>query len=738
MKKGFKKNIRGLSDKRGRDERLKLNFFKKIAVSTIFFAIAVPMGGLFINGSDRKGFNSLSWPTILGLGGAVYLMVIFLLYGGYSKRRRTRPYAEHGTSSIMTEKELPEFERYFFYDPVIVGDYIENLETKYDDMELKTVCTRGKGQWVRIKRDKGLYKRCFLNAQIMGQGIYLSMNCKFINRNLNTLTIGGSGQGKSYSELLPNALNANCNYVFTDPSGEILQKIGKFLEESGYRIRVFNVDDFSLSQKYNPLAYVSTEKDYNTLVDALNKNIKPDKKSGGQNEFFDDAKDSLICALVALLKELYPDEPRRQTLANVMELLRMATQEQGQNGMTTSVLDSMFSDLRQVNPRSYAARMWENFRVGGPKVCNEVIISAAAVFGRYFDTDDLAFLTSEDELHLEELAGEEKCALFLVIPQSTATYNFMVSMIYSQLFDIVMKKGKEWRERYQLSDPRLPRHLSFWLDEFANCGRIPNFLQLLSVVRKYNISINIIIQGMAQLKGMYPREEWESILANLDTMIYLGGMEPGTVKWLSEKLGKETIRQISASTGKGGSQNFSNTGRALMTADEIEQMSRSHELIFISGCKPIRTRKYDLSEHPNYEKCGEANTDNNFDVALHFKTERIDYEALETARIKAEDIRGYDFRRVRVKEGVQRGELPQKQSENRGSLNQSALTEDEKKRREEARKRAASDLNQNPEDILFRYDLSNADVYAGYRADYEFGEENERQEDMMGMLMERR
>ena len=377
--------------------------------------------------------------------------------------------------------------------------------------------------------------------------------------------------------------------------------------------------------------------------------------------------------------------------------------------------------------------MWENFRVGGPKVCNEVIISAAAVFGRYFDTDDLAFLTSDDELRLEELAGEEKVALFLVIPQSTATYNFMVSMIYSQLFDIVMKMGKKWRERYRLSDPRLPRHLSFWLDEFANCGRIPNFLQLLSVVRKYNISINIIIQGMAQLKGMYPREEWESILANLDTMIYLGGMEPGTVKWLSEKLGKETIRQVSASSGRaGGSQNFSNTGRALMTPDEIEQMSRSNELIFISGCKPIRTKKYDLRKHPNYGQCGEANENNNFDAALYFKTEKIDYVALEEARVKKEDIEGYDFRRIRVKDGVKRGTLPVKGAE-KWSPDQSTLTEDEKKRRIAEREKAAQNLNQNPENLLYRVDLSNAKLYSGYRADYEFAGESE-EKDMMKKL----
>ena len=730
---------------RERQSRLRRGLRVRIMLSLIISLTVTGGAFWFFHMREGAGPEALSEIAIVLLGAACFVMGVFGAVFSYRRQSRIRPDGEHGTSSIMTEKELPEFQRHFFYDPVIVRRHVKGLRTEYDDMELKTVCRKGYGQWARMRKDKRLFRACFLNSQIMGQGVYLSMNCKFINRNLNTLTIGGSGQGKSYSELLPNALNANCNYVFTDPSGEILQKVGRFLRGKRYKIRVFNVENFSNSQRYNPLAYVNTEKDYNTLVDALNKNIKPDKKSGGPNEFFDDAKDSLICALVALLKELYPDEPERQTLSNVMELLRLATQVPGKEGEVTSALDAMFSDLRQVNPRSYAARMWENFRVGGPKVCNEVIISAAAVFGRFFDTDELAYLSSADELHLEELAGEEKCALFLVIPQSTATYNFMVSMIYSQLFDIVMRKGKEWRDRHRLSDPQIPRHLSFWLDEFANCGHIPNFLQLLSVVRKYNISINIIIQGMAQLKGMYPKDEWESILANLDTMIYLGGMEPSTVKWLSEKLGKETIRQISSSSGRGGgSTSFSNTGRALMTADEIEKMSRAHELIFISGCKPIRTRKYNLKEHPNFKRCGEADPANNFDAGRYFHIDRIDYAALERARIGREELENYDFGRIRVKEGVKRGE-PLKRAEKRteekvereasdaaggkaggkpaGSIariSEVRLSEEEKRRRIAVRERAGEDLNLDAEELLFRVDLNNAQVFSGFRADYEF------------------
>ena len=562
-----------------------------------------------------------------------FVWMIWFAYGfmDYEKKKNSRIGEEYGRSKLMGKGDMPKFRQMFFYDPKVCGG-----RTYFDKGELKTVC-------VRKRHGKKIFRECFKRAQILGQDVYLSMNAKFINRNLNTITIGGSGQGKSYSELFPNALNANANYVFTDPSGEILQKVGRFLKTQGYKIKVFNVDEFEHSMKYNPIAYVKSEKDLNVLVDAMIENINMGKKTHS-NEFFEKGAKSLECALIALLKELYPHEPEKQTFSNVMELLRMARQEEDLNtGSVSSTLDAIFEWLKSENPRSYACKMWENFRVGGEKVCNEIIISSAADLGRYFDNTDIAWLTSADELELEKLAGEEKVALFLIIPQSTKSYNFLVSMIYSQLFDIVTKAGKAWRDEKGLSDPQIPRHLSLWLDEFSNCGKIPNFLELLSVVRKYNISINIIVQGMAQLKGMYPKEEWEVILANLDTMIYLGGMEPSTVKWLSEKLGKETIKAFSYNRAKGGGESFQNVGRSLMTADEIEQMSRASELIFISGCKPIQTRKYDLKKHPNYKYSGEADASNNlsFYEVLEGVETKVDREKLDKWTVTEKEIKSF-------------------------------------------------------------------------------------------------
>ncbi|MBQ8007238.1 MAG: type IV secretory system conjugative DNA transfer family protein [Lachnospiraceae bacterium] len=670
-----------------RNEAYKKNFITKIVVTSIGGLTGGILIGYCLSGGDLgettvlEFVNTVTNPAYrdyLKVGaGAGFCFAVFgdlYAYTNYEKFKNRRPEEEHGSAKLMSPSEMRTFNQQFFYDPAICKKYDAfsglGFYSYYDRENLKKVC--------RQKRHrKKVTDECFLHSQILGQDVYISMNTKFINRNLNTLTIGGSGQGKSYSELFPNALNANCNYIFTDPSGEIYTKIGRFLEMMGYELKVFNVDEFNLSMKYNPIHYVVTEKDCNILVDALNKNIKPDKKAGGSNEFFDDAKDSLICALIALVIELYPvitipedatDEERKrleeqnaknrrkQTLSNVMELLRMARQEMDEEGNTTSTLDDMFEKLRQVNHRSYAAKMWENFKVGGTKVCNEVIISAAAVFGRFFDTDEIAWLTMEDELHLEDLASEKKCALFLVIPQDTKTYNFMCSMIYSQLFSIATKAGKKWRDDHNLENPTLPRHLSFWLDEFANIGKIPSFMELLSVVRKYNISINIIVQGMAQLKALYPKDEWEIILANLDEMIYLGGMEPSTVKWLSEKLGKETIKQLSNGyQAKTGSLNTQSIARNLLDPNEIEEMSRSHELVFISGCKPIRTRKYDLSGHPNFKYCGEADPRNNLNIRERFKDSRIDYELLDESIITEDDIRNYDFSKLYLKAGHKRG-----------------------------------------------------------------------------------
>lgn len=786
---------RKLTGKLDRKQKKKQELIKSLIFRTLVCVLLGAFVGLWLGGANLNNpstliqslmnsevsFDKMQLTLLAGALGA--LVADAYAYLDYEKKKNVKS-NEHGTSSLLTEKDLPWFNLQFFYDPAIVKKHEPKIKTHYDTENLKKVC-------LKTPKKQETYDECFANSQILGQDVYLSMNAKFINRNLNTITIGGSGQGKSYSELFPNTLNANSNYIFTDPSGEIYQKTGKFLESQGYKLKVFNVDEFNLSMAYNPIMYIRSEKDYNVLVDALvaNINIEKSGSSGGGNDFFDKAAKALDCALIALLRELYPIERENitaeaiayvreeqeeyktytddqlaeiviernkgmQTFSNVMNLLRMAEQEQDEDGNGSSTLDEMFEKLKKHNPRSYAAKMWDNFKVGGPKVCNEVIISSAADFGRFFNNTDIAWLTRKDELNLDELASEQKCALFLIIPQSTKTYNFLCSMCYSQLFDLVTKAGKKWRDDHHLENPALPRHLSFWLDEFANIGKIPSFLELLSVVRKYNISINIIIQGMAQLKGLYPKDEWEVILANLDSMIYLGGMEPSTVKWLAEKIGKETVREMSYSTGGKGSESYHNIASSLLTTDQIEQMPRSCEFVFISGCKPIQTKKYNLSEHPNYQYSGEASSENNLSLNDRYQDNKVDFEELDEYTLLEDEILNFDFSTIHKVEhsstGKRRKPIVQKEAESGDEPNKEKQEKDQENsqdsRREKSegfrnRRRMQQDgnclsdtekadrqreldhleehTNQRLNDVVKRYGITNFEVYNA-STNYEF------------------
>ena len=661
--------LSGKRDRRTRDK----NGFIKTAFFVGFVSIVVAFVGTFLfGGGDFKLFSDvniigmakfiISDPAfdrakgMYGLYAAFFFFLILFcyIYLDYEKKKNSRVGEEYGSSKLLTAKELKNFKRLFFYDPSIVKKYRRHARTVFDRDEYKTVCKR-------IPKGKRIERECFMNCKVLGKDVYMSMNTKFINRNLNMLIIGGSGSAKSVAGMFGNILMGSCNYIITDPSGEILKKMGHFLEDVKlYKIKVFNIDDFTKSMKYNPILYARTEKDINILVDAINRNIKPDLKSGKGDDFFDDAKDILMVSLIALVKELYPVEGKmnektrrrnrkKQTFKNIMRLLTMAKLEaeadiDGDGLNATSTLDTLFDKLYRHNPRSYAAACWKSFRTGSAKVCNEAIISACAVYSRIFNTDAVEWLTSEDELNLYDLASDEPCALFIVTPSSDISYNFLASMIYTQLFSIITKAGKEYAEENNLSNPALPRHVSFWLDEFANTGKIPQFLELLSVVRKYNISINVIIQAISQLKGMY-KDSWETIVGNMDAMLYLGGQEPGTVKMLSEKIGKETVKAHSYSLSKrnGDSESYHNISRSLLSPDEIEKMAKAYELVFITGCKPIQTKKYDITTHPNYKHSGLYSEKNNYDLSALIGDSTPDIKALDEAAITENEVRDFKF-----------------------------------------------------------------------------------------------
>lgn len=701
---------------------------------------------------------------------ALELWVIFALIGSFALfiycfkqyiiAINSRKDEEYGSSKFMEEKDMPEFRKNFFFDPKVVsqckGYKHVGEKTKWNKEELKKTIKNTRPLERELKKnpikpfDEGNREekaenspgyQCLLNSQILAQDIYLSMNCKYINRNLNSIIVGGSGQGKSFSGLLPNALNANANYVFSDPSGEIIKKVGKYLESQGYEIKLFNVENMRQSQRFNPFMYLEAEMDYNILVDAINRNIKDDRaKAGGSNEFFDDAKDSFLVAVIALIKEIYPDNPERWTFFNMMELIRMAEQKVNSDGVSaSSELDELFEKIGTANRRSYAYKMWRNFKVSGPKVCNEVLSSASSVYGKYFDNDEISNITMTDELNLRDIASNKKYALFISIPQNTGTYKWMASMVYSQLFMIIDKEGKRWSRENNLPDPRLPRHVSLWLDEFANTGKIPDFLTMLAVVRKYNVSINIIVQTLNQLKGMY-KDSWENIIGNCDSCIYLGGQAPGDLKIIAEKLGKETIKSHSYNEGKQSSQGYQNMGRDLMTTSEIQQMARAKELVFITGCKPFRARKYDLTQHPNYKYSGEYSPDNNYNLEL-FDND-LDIDLIEDNTIRPEDLVNMEFEQKEYGHKRKQAAAEKKASEenktddkkdadsqngtgDQPKCDNPGLSEEEKQRHQEYIDTHADNmdkpLNEIVDTILMGRDYQ---VFADFAPDYEFTTDN--------------
>lgn len=518
-------------------------------------------------------------------------------------------------------------------------DYIyKHADVRWVESEMKYVCKYPPVS-NKIKRE------CALNSQILSADVMMSLNTRFIQRNLNVFFFGGSGQGKSRNEIKPNLLNANASYVTTDPSGDILMDTGYFLKhKKGYKIKVFNLSDMTKSMRYNPFAYVKSDKDIPILVKALTENIEgPKKGSGGENAFWDSAKIALISGLCGILYEAYPLEQRNFT--NVMNLLRMGQLDESQPNKEND-LDILFKDWEKEHPRSYAVKQYKTFKLaGGGKTAQNILITVAVLLGTYFDLDEFANLTYKDELNLEEI-GEERCALYIITPQGNTTFNFMAATLYTQLFEVLYKQGEERMAREGLTNPTLKEHVSFYIDEMANIGHIPSYPIKLSTMRKYNMSSCPVFQSLAQLKELYEKE-WEGIIGNCDAMVFLGGQEASTVKMLSEKLGKATIKSHNYSRnysrgkmgGGGSSESHQNMGRELLTAAEVEQMPRNKELVFITGQKPFLTKKYPYEKHPNYRYTGEKNPKFLFPLT-RFQLD-MDYDTLDSVTVKAPSHPGY-------------------------------------------------------------------------------------------------
>ena len=426
--------------------------------------------------------------------------------------------------------------------------------------------------------------------KVLTQHVQIGLDGRRHRRNLNTMVVGGSGAGKTRAYAKPNLCQANTSFVVLDPKGELLRDTGYLLEQKGYEVRVLDLLDMSRSHCYNPFVYLRDDNDVQRLVTNLFKSTTP-KGSQSQDPFWDTAASMLLLALIFYLHHEAPSD--EQNFPMVMEMLRAGDVREDDDSYQ-SPLDELFERLEMRNPDHIAVKYYKDYHSGSAKTLKSIQITLAARLEK-FNLESLAGLTATDELDLPSL-GEKKVALFALIPDNDTSFNFLVSLLYTQLFQQLFTLADH---KY---DGRLPVHVHFLMDEFANVSLPDDFDKILSVMRSREVSVSIILQNLAQLKALFEKQ-WESITGNCDEFLYLGGNEQSTHKYVAELLGKETIdtNTYGKSTGRSGnySTNYQITGRELLDAAEVRMLDNSKAILFIRGEKPILDEKYDILKHPN-------------------------------------------------------------------------------------------------------------------------------------------
>lgn len=428
------------------------------------------------------------------------------------------------------------------------------------------------------------------NNKLMTQNVSIGLNAKKHRRNLNTLVCGGSGAGKTRFYCKPNLMQANTSFVILDPKGEILRDTGGLLEKKGYEVRVLDLISMELSHCYNPFVYLKSDNDIQRLVTNLFKSTTP-KGSQSNDPFWDTSASMLLSALIYYLH--YEAPPEEQNFPMVMEMLRYAAIENEEEPEPTA-LDYLFMELQADHPDHIANKYYKSYHAGSAKTLKSIQITLAARLEK-FNLESLASLTSTDELDLPSL-GDKKIALFALIPDNDTSFNFLVSILYTQLFQQLFYSADH------IHGGSLPVPVHFLMDEFANVSLPDDFDKILSVMRSRGVSVSIILQNLAQLKALFEKQ-WESIVGNCDEFLYLGGNEQSTHKYVSELLGKETIdtNTFGKSTGRSGnySTNYQISGRELLTPDEVRMLDNQYAILFIRGERPVMDFKYDILKHPN-------------------------------------------------------------------------------------------------------------------------------------------
>lgn len=457
----------------------------------------------------------------------------------------------------------------------------------------------GSAKWGEAKAiDRKYRQKPQSENKLMTQNVCIGLNAKKHRRNLNTLVCGGSGAGKTRFYCKPNLMQCNTSFVILDPKGEILRDTGRLLESKGYEVRVLDLISMHKSHCYNPFVYLQSDNDVQKLVTNLFKSTTP-KGSQSNDPFWDTSASMLLLALVFYLH--YEAPPEEQNFPMVMEMLRAGAIED-EESMAPTPLDVLFSVLRSDNPEHIALKYYDAYHSGSAKTLKSIQITLAARLEK-FNLESLAALTSTDELDLPSM-GEKKVALFALIPDNDSSFNFLVSILYTQLFQQLFYSADH------IHGGSLPMPVHFLMDEFANVSLPDDFDKILSVMRSRGVSVSIILQNLAQLKALFDKQ-WESIIGNCDEFLYLGGNEQSTHKYVSELLGKETIdtNTYGKSSGRSGnySTNYQISGRELLTPDEVRMLDNQYAILFIRGERPIMDFKYDILKHPNVSLTTDGN-----------------------------------------------------------------------------------------------------------------------------------
>ena len=466
----------------------------------------------------------------------------------------------------------------------------------------------GSARWGKREDIEPYEDPVFENNVILSKTERLTMNSRPANpkyaRNKNVLVVGGSGSGKTRFVIKPNILQMHSSYVVTDPKGTVVNEVGTALVKNGYRMKIFNTINFKKSMHYNPFAYVHDEKDILKLVTTLIANTKGEGKSN--DEFWEKAEKLLYSALIGYIHYEAPEE--EQNFSTLLEMLNAMEVREDDEEFKNPV-DLMFEELAERDPDHFAVRQYAKYKLSAGKTAKSILVSCGARLAP-FDIKELREITAYDELELDTL-GDRKTALFLIMSDTDATFNFLISMVYTQLFNLLCEKADD------VYGGRLPVHVRCLIDEAANIGQIPNLEKLMATIRSREISAALVLQAKSQLKAIY-KDNADTIIGNCDSQIFLGGSEQTTLKDLNTMLGKETIDMYNTGESRGTSQsyntNYQKLGHDLMSIDELAVMDGSKCIVQVRGVRPFLSDKYDLTQHPKYSLTADADKRNWFDI----------------------------------------------------------------------------------------------------------------------------